>query len=584
MPRSLTAVSLLLLLTPGPLPQFAYALDDSVPGVYGDVSRQLLGDGTGVIIGIVDSGVDDTHPAFAGNDSQGNSRLVAEANFVPTEPANTGDDVVGHGTWVASAALGRDDRYAGMATDARFVNGRVLNSTNGFNSGSWVQNGYGFAIDNGADVINLSLNFSAPNSSGTQSLDLMIDWAAGQGVHTAVCAGNISTGNGSPLVRSPGSAYNGVTVGRTDSNFDQVHSDSATAFTSDGRMKPDLVAPGTALTLANDDWEGVGQPLFDTGRSGCSFATPHVAGMMAQQIEAGRSRGLDTSPLVVKTTLMNSADHGVLSKGGGAWTPADAQINEDVFTTTLPLDISSGAGQIDGLALSKQYLAGEQSPGDVLGIGWDLNDVDVGEAIDYVISEPITAGDVLTTTLSWLRHVVRFDSNGNGQTDSGDFFSTLNREVSNLDLEILLGGTKIAESTSSAGNLEHLQLVAPMDGEYTIRVRGISSQDDVTETFSIAWFASNSNPFLTADFNLDGGVDGEDFLIWQAGFGITSGATLVDGDADEDGDVDGSDFLAWQANFGAAAGRSIGPTAIPEPTSAGLFVLAAAILFFVRTK
>ena len=72
----------------------AWAINVSIPAVHGDVFRTLLGDGTGVIVGIVDSGVDDTHPAaLAGLDSLGQPRMVAEANFVTTEPASSGDDV-----------------------------------------------------------------------------------------------------------------------------------------------------------------------------------------------------------------------------------------------------------------------------------------------------------------------------------------------------------------------------------------------------------------------------------------------------------------------------------------------------------
>jgi len=67
----------------------AWALDGNVPGIFGDVSQFFLGDGTGVVIGIVDSGVDDTHPALTGTASLLQPRMVAEANFVTTEPLNT---------------------------------------------------------------------------------------------------------------------------------------------------------------------------------------------------------------------------------------------------------------------------------------------------------------------------------------------------------------------------------------------------------------------------------------------------------------------------------------------------------------
>ncbi len=55
------------------------------------------------------------------------------------------------------------------------------------------------------------------------------------------------------------------------------------------------------------------------------------------------------------------------------------------------------------------------------------------------------------------------------------------------------------------------------------------------------------------DFNADGRTDGDDFLLWQAGFGTAVGATAADGDANGDGAVDGDDFLLWQANFSTAA-------------------------------
>ena len=68
-------------------------------------------------------------------------------------------------------------------------------------------------------------------------------------------------------------------------------------------------------------------------------------------------------------------------------------------------------------------------------------------------------------------------------------------------------------------------------------------------------FEVQSTGFSAADFDEDGNVDGEDFLAWQANFGLTVGATKADGDADGDGDVDGSDFLIWQTQFGDRGGN-----------------------------
>lgn len=78
------------------------------------------------------------------------------------------------------------------------------------------------------------------------------------------------------------------------------------------------------------------------------------------------------------------------------------------------------------------------------------------------------------------------------------------------------------------------------------------------------------------DFNLNGVVDGKDFLIWQSGFGIASGATVYDGDADGDGDVDSADLGIWQAQLGAVS--TAATTSIPEPVSFVLLGACAVVL------
>src|SRR5262245_51341885 len=85
--------------------QLALAQLAGVPAIHGDVSATLFGRGTGVIIGVVDSGVESANPVLAGNDSLGEPRLVAQQNLVIYEPANTGQDVFGHGTWTGSVMV-----------------------------------------------------------------------------------------------------------------------------------------------------------------------------------------------------------------------------------------------------------------------------------------------------------------------------------------------------------------------------------------------------------------------------------------------------------------------------------------------
>src|SRR5262249_51716277 len=73
---------------------------------------------------------------------------------------------------------------------------------------------------------------------------------------------------------------------------------------------------------------------------------------------------------------------------------------------------------------------------------------------------------------------------------------------------------------------------------------------------------------IPGDFDLDGDVDGADFIVWQTHFPTASGAELTAGDADLDGDVDGADFVAWQTHFPTAPSAA----AVPEPS--GIWLIA----------
>ena len=494
----------------------AVADDADVLAIHGDVSRSLFGSGTGVVIGFVDSGIDSTHPALAGNDSLGRARLFSAANFVTGEP--TTDDISmspGHGTPVASAALSSDPVHTGLAPDARYINARVLDSSDSFyGSGQVVMNGVGYAVSQGANILNLSLNFNpSSDTSGNNALDLMLDWAAQQGVNITVSAGNIaahrdpSTGlvvldeNPPNPVQSPGSFYNGLTVGRTGVppgnpigpvgsivNYNQVFITSRSGPISDSggtldRDKPDVVAPGTSITLANNDWES--GSLFTPGLNGTSISAPLVAGMMAQQVGYGQAHGLSISPLVIKATMLNSAVK-VLDKDGSAWKPRASSIVAGVLQVTSPLDSDQGTGQIDGAQLFQQYTAGQQGPGSVGTVGWDLHTVSGNAPVDYTISAPQLAGNMVDVTLDWFRHVSRTDD-GNGIVDSLDTFTA--SPLANLDLSVLVNGSLVAKSMSTVDNVEYLHFALPQDGIVTVEVDGVSYADagNPSELYGLAW-------------------------------------------------------------------------------------------------
>lgn len=456
-----------------------------VSRINADTSANLLGDGTGVTVGIIDSGVDAAHPLLGGNDSEGNARLVAEGNFVPTEPGQSPDDVNGHGTGVAGVVLGRQ---VGVAQDARIINSRVIDNNNSFQTTNWVVDGAGFAVDNGADVLNFSLNTFGEFSNGTLNIDRMIDYAAVErGVISAVCAGNISqSAGGDHSVRSPAGSFNSIAVGWTSStsNYNQLNSGSSYGPTSDGRIKPDVVAPGQSILTLSDDWETGSD--FRT-YSGCSFATPHVAGLLAQQIDYGRSNGLSTDPLALKATLLNSADKNVFDRDGNAWESFDAQMVGDVYTITSGLDEQLGAGQVDGVRLYDQYSAGEQEAGFVDSLGWDVATIANDDTLAYEFFNPLLGGSSFTATLTWFREVAYFDD-GDGAINAGDSFIT--SAINDLNLSLLFEGDLVAISNSTIDNVEHLYFDLAETGNYTLLVDRVAGIGPGTETsFGLAWSA-----------------------------------------------------------------------------------------------
>jgi hypothetical protein len=86
------------------------------------------------------------------------------------------------------------------------------------------------------------------------------------------------------------------------------------------------------------------------------------------------------------------------------------------------------------------------------------------------------------------------------------------------------------------------------------------------------------------DFNADGAVTGEDFLIWQRDAGRQFSESPADYNRDDV--VDGADLAVWQANFGATYASPLtgSAVAVPEPATPGLVALVAIWSFGLRDR
>ena len=493
----------------------ALADDPDTLAIHADVSRVLLGNGTGVIVGVVDSGEDSLHPTLL--DSMGNSRMVAAQSFVPGDPST--DDGACLPTSATAPPSPARSSAPTPSTPASLPapNTSTPASSTPATSSPTTRSSCKASISPSPaaqQILNLSLNFPGANTNGSDRLDLMLDWAAGQGVNISVAAGNINAHRDSvtgevvldenpPLpVRSPASAYNVMAVGRTGVptggdplgpitptlNYNQVFitSRSGPVFSQDTgqvRDKPDIVAPGTNIMLANNNWETQG--LWTTGQNGTSVSAALISGMMAQEIGYGVAHNLSTNPMVIKATMLNSADK-VLDKDGTPWHPNSSSMVGGILQVTSPMDLDSGTGQVDGARLATQYMAGQQGPGTVAPIGWDLHTVTGATPVDYTISGSWAAGSMLDVTLDWLRHVTRTDE-GDGVMDASDIFTA--SPLSNLDLTVLLNGAPVAKSMSTVDNVEYLHFALPTDGTITVEVDGLTYANPASpsEQYGLAW-------------------------------------------------------------------------------------------------
>ncbi|MDQ1655538.1 MAG: hypothetical protein QOD41_621, partial [Cryptosporangiaceae bacterium] len=309
-------------------------LDVSVPQIGAPAAWAAGYTGAGIDVGLIDTGVDATHPDLKDAVVESKNFLVADPGG-PPGPQEDDNDRAGHGTHVASTIAGRGTasggKYTGAAPKAKIYSAKVC--TIAGCPFSAILAGMQWIAEKKIRVANMSLG--APNSPDTDPLEQAIaDLTAQYGTLFVVASGN----DGGPA-NSPSTAPAALSVGAVDKKDNIAPFSSGGSILGDLQAKPEVTAPGVAITAAHSsftaDYDGTPYITY----SGTSMATPHVTGSVAILAQEHP----DWTAAQLKAALVTSAKQNPAirpSKQGAGRIDVGQAVKQTV--TASPLGISFG--------------------------------------------------------------------------------------------------------------------------------------------------------------------------------------------------------------------------------------------------
>lgn len=424
--------------------------------------------GKSVTVDITDTGVDGTHSAF-------NGRTERYSSLIPTQPLWS--DPIGHGTHVAGIVLGdgsyrsNEDDYYHDNLDGKFVGiapgaYMLAQSLFGENETFIYRDLTKWSVENGAQISQNSWGTYASSVWGNYTITSRdydnstrdADWTTpgNQSLLIVFAAGNEGI-FGNNTLSTTAVAKNVISVGCTGNGKnvtgeDEVWLHSSRGWTDDGRIKPDLVAPGDDVTSTwGEDDNGAGGSLpAEAGAhsyityTGTSMSAPVVSGSAALVMDylITKEGQTEPSPAVVKSILIASADH---------------------LDTSIWPGREQGWGRVN---VSRAIVETRVSNMEFVDQTTKFNDVGQSQSYRY----DVQAGTPLRVSLVW--------------TDLPSMVSSGKMLINDLDLEVespsgqvykgnvfgagqsIIGGT--ADDTN---NVEAVYLEAPETGEWEVTVR-----------------------------------------------------------------------------------------------------------------
>ncbi|MHA2504421.1 MAG: S8 family peptidase, partial [Candidatus Kariarchaeaceae archaeon] len=253
--------------------------------------------GDGIVIAVVDTGVNFNHPALQG-------KMVAEQSFhnetygYQTSKGPADDN--GHGTSVASLVAGHEPgRFQSAAYNASIVSAK-LGVENGYITSLSLIGALDWVVSlDYVDIITMSLSEPEENYD-IDPLEEMANLAASKGKFVFGSAGNRGSFGRDPYsMGSPGTAPEAISVGAV-TDMGNLASFSSEGPSYGNHPKPDVLAPGVGIETA----ERLGGYR---SRSGTSFSTPIAASVAAVVLQAANENGISLTPAGMKATLLGSS-------------------------------------------------------------------------------------------------------------------------------------------------------------------------------------------------------------------------------------------------------------------------------------
>ena len=220
-------------------PQVNTYLERSGPFIGTDLPKFEGIDGEGIKVAVIDTGVDFNHPDLLGWGEDG--KVIGGYNFIQTNQPPL--DINGHGTQVAGV-IAADGEIVGIAPKAKILAYKVSEDGEGVSSDLIIR-AIEKAVEDGADIINISLGVNKTNSK----IDKAVNDALEKEVFVVTAAGN--DGPGFHTIGSPGRNFGSVTVGATYNNLT-----SSLVATLEIDEKPYTVIPMVGSSQLKEPVEG----------------------------------------------------------------------------------------------------------------------------------------------------------------------------------------------------------------------------------------------------------------------------------------------------------------------------------------